>query len=290
MGGHGPQDISPAALDALRNRVSSKEPEDQWFEVWRIIFPNDEEPDNPYVGTLLEEAVSMLGVFWVSDAPKILPDFMERRGVSMEWEKPLKGLLTDLLEHVQEYLKSADVAAAPPPDDNIDAASLPSRQSSMSLWTEQSSFSEIARTPSSSSMYGSPPEPRQVVDMSNFFHSAADSGCSPMDDALVLSTGSLDASMMKAIDPEKPVGLKQDCAEPHFCAHDCWLDSMGQAAETYNGSIYTEPDLGLEVAEAFYGYRPPDQAAETYDVSMYTEPDLEVGEAFYGSRPPDQIG
>lgn len=100
---NGPGNIPPDAQERLKFRAKrTLSPVEQWYAVWDILFTKETRPDNPYLGTVLEETVRMIRVFSRQEAPQIVPAFLQSKQIrAATVGGGLESLLIELLDEVQ---------------------------------------------------------------------------------------------------------------------------------------------------------------------------------------------
>jgi hypothetical protein len=91
------------------NKSSSRglHPQEQWFEMWDIIFPDEKRPSSAWMGSYLEESVQLLRRLWITKKSNILAKAL--RGQA----KPLDRVVLDnVMESIFECLEAEAEAEA----------------------------------------------------------------------------------------------------------------------------------------------------------------------------------
>lgn len=110
--------LSAQLQESLRTRLSRKlTAEEQWYEIWAIIFPDHPVPESAHLGTMISESVGMLRDFWRQEGQQLLRGMVRpsqtRTGLE---EAELQGYMMKMLDKVQDHLSrdSAPSSKAPP--------------------------------------------------------------------------------------------------------------------------------------------------------------------------------
>ncbi|KAH7321332.1 hypothetical protein B0I35DRAFT_477828 [Stachybotrys elegans] len=111
--------ISQTTQQRLSDRVDRNlTQEEQWKTLWDILFPNDQPPDNPYMGTTVDEVTRMFRECWFTERPHIIRAFLERHGLDggchqgLELETILSALLDDVQQRFMEKPQRSGLGAA----------------------------------------------------------------------------------------------------------------------------------------------------------------------------------
>jgi hypothetical protein len=100
-----PDFLDCASLDRLKNRANRNlSPVEQWQAVWDILFPGTPKPTSPYLGSQIEESISILRDFWKQEGQQIVADVLRDSEQTVRNNQPLPGLLFDLFDEVQVRL------------------------------------------------------------------------------------------------------------------------------------------------------------------------------------------
>ncbi|KAK7702404.1 hypothetical protein SLS64_009696 [Diaporthe eres] len=84
------------------NKSSSRglDPQEQWFEMWDIIFPDEQRPSSAWVGSYMEEMVPLLRSLWNHKNSSILAKVQKGQA------KPLdRGLLNEVVGSIFDCLE-----------------------------------------------------------------------------------------------------------------------------------------------------------------------------------------
>ncbi|KUI62536.1 hypothetical protein VP1G_09672 [Cytospora mali] len=72
--------------------------QDQWFEMWDIIFPGEERPASALVGSYTEEMVPLLRNLWINKKNHILDRVLDNNGHGKVDRSKLNDIMTSLLD------------------------------------------------------------------------------------------------------------------------------------------------------------------------------------------------
>ncbi|KFA56075.1 hypothetical protein S40293_00054 [Stachybotrys chartarum IBT 40293] len=93
--------ISIEAQEQLKHRVDrTVTAEKQWYEVWDILFKGVPRPDKAYLGTVMEETVSMMRDFWKQEGVQAGTEFLQGHGVSFDGVADVQQLMVGFFDHV----------------------------------------------------------------------------------------------------------------------------------------------------------------------------------------------
>ena len=81
----------------------------QWYTIWKILFPNEQKPNSPYIESHRSEELSSLCQFWKTDAPDAMRETLQRLGFATCEEDAIADLTWGFFERM---LKRWDAASA----------------------------------------------------------------------------------------------------------------------------------------------------------------------------------
>lgn len=101
--------------DDQRNELKKSSPrkmsqDEQWFEVWDVVFPGRQRPQSAFIGNYVEEMVPLLRNLWNEKSAEIISGVMDTRGERNEVDS---GLLADLMGSVFDRFEAEKSRPSP---------------------------------------------------------------------------------------------------------------------------------------------------------------------------------
>ncbi|GKT52997.1 HET and ankyrin domain protein [Colletotrichum tofieldiae] len=128
-----------------RRTDSGKNEHEQWYNVWRVLFPNEDKPSSPYLkSTELEELIPIVRWFWKKNSSGIVCDILSRpqtvtiaeaanasytgttQAMGQDEDKDTRRLtktMDVLLDRVEESIQSFGRYRSPSPPSSVPAPS-----------------------------------------------------------------------------------------------------------------------------------------------------------------------
>ncbi|KAK3380902.1 hypothetical protein B0H63DRAFT_560718 [Podospora didyma] len=75
--------LSSAQKEELGTRYPNLTAEQQWYEVWNVVFPDQPKPDSPYIDSQLSEDLSSFVEFFLAQGPDIIQESGQARDTSL---------------------------------------------------------------------------------------------------------------------------------------------------------------------------------------------------------------
>ncbi|KAK3367535.1 hypothetical protein B0H63DRAFT_529254 [Podospora didyma] len=140
--------VSREAQERLSVRVSrALSAKDQWYTVWDILFGKDSRPENPHLGSMVEETMTMIRKFWRSKGPEIIPAVRSRRAGNPEGaEEYLLELFDEVVVQMERNLRG-ETPVTPAPESlpsSSRQSSAATTRSTQTFPTPDSSFSTMS--------------------------------------------------------------------------------------------------------------------------------------------------
>ena len=99
-----------AKAGTVRQRSASPNKDEEWFRIWKILFPEAPRPDSTYLSTPVELQASALRSFWEMAGHQLVAGVVEERGIlrreELKEEADLAALSTSVLEGMMEKFKT----------------------------------------------------------------------------------------------------------------------------------------------------------------------------------------
>lgn len=94
--------------DDQRNELKKSSPrgkplQEQWFEVWEVVFPGCQRPQSAFIGNYVEEMVPLLRNLWNEKSAEIISSVVDTRG---ERNEVNSGLLADIMGSVFDLFEA----------------------------------------------------------------------------------------------------------------------------------------------------------------------------------------
>ncbi|KFA81339.1 hypothetical protein S40288_08309 [Stachybotrys chartarum IBT 40288] len=94
--------ISTKVQEELQHRMNRKKTaQEQWYEVWGILFKGVPEPSQPYLGTVFQETLGMMRDFWKQEGGQAGTDFLQSHGASFDGVYNMETLFVELFDHLR---------------------------------------------------------------------------------------------------------------------------------------------------------------------------------------------
>ncbi|KAI8215536.1 hypothetical protein K4K52_006297 [Colletotrichum sp. SAR 10_76] len=87
--------MNPDQQKAIAKRDIGPHEAEQWYNIWRILFPGKDEPESPYLGTELQEVIRTVRQYWKANRQNIVSNILSSRQTNPEaigFELPVTGL------------------------------------------------------------------------------------------------------------------------------------------------------------------------------------------------------
>ncbi|KKY37882.1 hypothetical protein UCDDA912_g02099 [Diaporthe ampelina] len=164
--------ITEDQRNELKKSSPRKKPlEDQWFDVWDVIFPGRPKPQSPSIGNYVEEMLPLLRNLWNEKRAEIISGVIDTRG-----ERDVdSGLLADIMGSVFDRFQAEKTR--PSPGSGTERTGSPEITSSQLTAQRESDFCFELEAP-----FGQHGLPQMglpdfdtgcVVDMGNYYFSRA---------------------------------------------------------------------------------------------------------------------
>lgn len=100
--------------DDQRNELKKSSPrgkplQEQWFEVWEVVFPGCQRPQSAFIGNYVEEMVPLLRNLWNEKSAEIISGVIDTRGEHNEVDS---GLLAEIMGSVFDRFEAEKTRAS----------------------------------------------------------------------------------------------------------------------------------------------------------------------------------
>lgn len=87
--------------DSTKAPLGDLNHQDQWYEIWDIIFPGEKRPASALVGSYAEEMVLLLRSLWINRQNHILDSVLDTHGAGNVDRSQLNGIMSSLFDSLQ---------------------------------------------------------------------------------------------------------------------------------------------------------------------------------------------
>ncbi|CAH0024931.1 unnamed protein product [Clonostachys rhizophaga] len=130
--------ISAEAQEKLKHRAQrSKSGDEQWYDVYDIVFKGQQGPDRsslePQLGTLIMETTRLMQSFWRDENEDWFPGYLSRQPLAQGMDQDaLRGLVVNVMEEIHVRFEERIRGSSPPSRwDNVAVPALEAPPSAM---------------------------------------------------------------------------------------------------------------------------------------------------------------
>ncbi|PNP61510.1 hypothetical protein FNYG_13797 [Fusarium nygamai] len=94
--------VSPATQDALKVRFErSLSPRGQWYKIWKILFGDIDDDQNPYHEGVFKEITGIIRGIWIEEGQHIISNVRKTRDIPEDCADQLRPVVLELLARVE---------------------------------------------------------------------------------------------------------------------------------------------------------------------------------------------
>lgn len=99
--------MNPDQQKAIAKRDIGPHEAEQWYNIWRILFPGKDEPESPYLGTELQEVIRTVRQYWKANRQNIVSNILSSRQTNPEASTSTTSLFENMnsAESINEFSK-----------------------------------------------------------------------------------------------------------------------------------------------------------------------------------------